>query len=141
MSGHLLWRDTFSMYGLFYHVNVPLMRGHLVNVDRIFWFSVPANAGSNHYFRNSFLKMFYFQNGDRQTARRVVGKTTLYREFGYKAVGRGPRFSAAGGNAKWACLNLLRIALTVLKKQVNNVNDNERLSTSCLFGVAADINR
>ena len=31
MSGHLLWRDTFSMYGLFYHVNVPLMRGHLVN--------------------------------------------------------------------------------------------------------------
>ena len=21
MSGHLLWRDTFSMYGLFYHVN------------------------------------------------------------------------------------------------------------------------
>ena len=65
----------------------------------------------------------------------------LYREFGYKAVGRGPRFSAAGGNAKWACLNLLRIALTILKKQVNNVNDNERLSTSCLFGAAADTNR
>ena len=42
----------------------------------------------------------------------------LYREFGYKAVGQGPRFSAAGGNAKWACLNLLRIALTILKKQV-----------------------
>ena len=63
----------------------------------------------------------------------------LYREFGYQAVGRGPRFSAAGGNAKWACLNLLRIALTILKKQVNN--DNERLSTSCLFGAAADINR
>ena len=27
MSGHLLCRDTFSVYGLFYHVNVPLMRG------------------------------------------------------------------------------------------------------------------
>ena len=65
----------------------------------------------------------------------------LYREFGYKAVGRGPRFSAAGGNAKWACLNLLRIALTILnlKKQVNNVN--ERMSTCCLFDSAADINR
>ena len=33
MSGHLLWQDTFSMYGMFYHVNVPLMRGHLVNAD------------------------------------------------------------------------------------------------------------
>ena len=70
-----------------------------------------------------------------------VVEKTLYREFGYKAVGRGPRFSATGGNAKWACLNLLRIALTILKKQVNNVNANERLSTSCLFGAAADINR
>ena len=65
-----------------------------------------------------------------------MGKTTLYREFGYKT--RGPRFSAAGGNTKWACLNLLRIALTILKKQVNDVNDNERLSTSGLFGAAAD---
>ena len=26
-NGHLLCWDTFSMYGLFYHVNVPLMRG------------------------------------------------------------------------------------------------------------------
>ena len=52
MSGHLLWRDTFSMYGLFYHVNVPQMRGHLVTADRIFWFSVPAKAESNNYFRN-----------------------------------------------------------------------------------------
>ena len=137
MSGHLLCRDTFSMYGLFYHVNVPLMRGPLVTADRIFWFSVPAKADSNNYFRNFFLKICYFQNGDGQTAQCVVGKTTLYREFGYKAVGRGPRFSAAGGNAKWACLNLLRIALTILKKQVNNVNDNERLSTSCLFSTAA----
>ena len=107
--------------------------------DRIFWFSVPVD--SNNYFRNFFLKIFYFQNGDGQTARYVVGKTTLYREFLYKAVGRGPRFFAAGGNAKWACLNLLRIALTILKKQVNNVNGNEQLSTSCLFGAAADINR
>ena len=65
----------------------------------------------------------------------------LYLEFGYKAVGRGPRFSAARGNAKWACLNLLRIALIILKKQVNNVNDNEQLSTGCLFGAAADTNR
>ena len=109
--------------------------------DRIFWFSVPAKVDSNYYFCNFFLEIFYFKNGDGQTARCVVGKTMLYREFGYKAVGRGPRFSAAGGNAKWACLNLLRIALTILKKQVNNVNDNERLSTSCLFGAAADIIR
>ena len=71
----------------------------------------------------------------------VVGKTMFYREFLYKAVGHVPRFSAAGGNAKWACLSLLRIALTILKKQVNNVNDNERVSTCCLFDVAADINR
>ena len=68
MSGHLLWRDTFSIYGLFYHVNVPLMRGHLVNADRIFWFSVPAKADSNHCFRNFFLEIFYFQNGDGQSA-------------------------------------------------------------------------
>ena len=106
--------------------------------DRIFWFSVPAKADSNHYFRDFFLKIFYFQNGDGQTARCVVGKTTLYRRFEYKAVGRRPRFSATGGNTKWACLNLLRIALTILKKQVNNVN--ERVSTCCLFGAAADIN-
>ena len=33
MSGHLLCRDTFSMYALFYHVNVLLMKGHLVNAD------------------------------------------------------------------------------------------------------------
>ena len=76
MSGHLLWRDTFSMYRLFYHVNVPLMRGHLVNADRIFWFSVPAKADSNNYFRNFFLEIFYFENGDGQTAWCVVGKTT-----------------------------------------------------------------
>ena len=63
----------------------------------------------------------------------------FYRGFGYKAVGGGPRFSAAGGKAKWACLNLLRIALTILKKQVNNVN--ERVSNCCLFDAAADINR
>ena len=88
-------------------------------MDRIFWFSVPAKADSNHYFRDFFLKIFYFQNGDEQTARCVVGKTMFYRGFGYKAVSRGPRFSAA----KWACLNLLRIALTILKKQVNNVNE------------------
>ena len=82
MSGHLLCRDTFSMYGLFYHVNDPLIRGQ----------------------------------------RCVGGKTMLYRGFGYKA--------AARGNAIWTCLNLLRIALTILKKQVNNVN--ERVSTCCL---------
>ena len=63
----------------------------------------------------------------------------FYRGLGYKAVGHGPRFSAAGGNAKWACLNLLRIALTILKKQVNNVN--ECVSTCCLFDAATDINR
>ena len=63
----------------------------------------------------------------------------FYRGFGHKAVGRGPRFSAARGNAKWACLNLLRIALIILKKLVNNVN--ERVSTCCLFDAAADINR
>ena len=63
----------------------------------------------------------------------------FYCGLGYKAVGGGPRFSAAGGNVKWACLNLLRIALTILKKQVNNVN--ERVSTCCLFDAAADINR
>ena len=27
-----------------------------------------------------------------------------------------PDFLPPGGNAKWACLNLLRIALTILKK-------------------------
>ena len=106
------------------------MRGHLLNTDRIFWFSVPAKVNSNHYFRDFFLEIFYFQNGDGQTARCIVGKKMLYRGSGYKAVDRGPRFSAARGNAKWACLNLLRIALTILKKQVNNVN--ERVST-CLF--------
>ena len=63
----------------------------------------------------------------------------LYRGFGYKAVGRGLRFSAAGRNAKWACLNLFRIALTIIKKHVNNVNERE--STGCLFDGAADINR
>ena len=46
------------MYGLFYHVNVRLMRGHLVNADRIFWFSVPAKVDSNHYFRDFFLEIF-----------------------------------------------------------------------------------
>ena len=76
-------------------------------MDRIFWFSVPAKADSNHYFRDFFLKIFYFQNGDGQTARCVVGKTMFYRGFRYKAVGGGPRFSATGVNAKWACLNLL----------------------------------
>ena len=100
--------------------------------DRIFWFFVPAKADRNNYFRDFFLQIFYFQNGDRQTVWCVVGKTMLYRGFGYKAVGRGPRFSAAVGNAKWACLNLLRIALTILKKQVNNVN--ECVSTCCLNG-------
>ena len=74
MSRHLLCRDTFSMYRLFYHVNVPLMRGHLLNADRIFWFSVPAKADSNHYFRDFFLEIFYFQNGNGQTARCVLGK-------------------------------------------------------------------
>ena len=33
---------------LFYHVNVPLMGGHLVNVDRIFWLYVPAKVDSNN---------------------------------------------------------------------------------------------
>ena len=70
---------------------------------------------SNHYFRDFFLKIFYFQNGDGQTAWCLVGKTMFYRGFGYKAVDGGPRFSAAGGNAKLACLKLLRIALTILK--------------------------
>ena len=57
MSGHLLWQDTFSMYGLFYHVNVPLMRGHLVNADsgQDILVSVPAKADSNNYFRNFIL--------------------------------------------------------------------------------------
>ena len=64
--------------------------------DRIFWFSVPAKADSNHYFRDFFLEIFYFQNGDGQTARCVLGKPMLYCGFEYKAVGRGPRFSAAG---------------------------------------------
>ena len=65
MSGHLLWRDTFSTYGLFYHVNVPLPgERRQRTADRICWFSVPAKAGSNRYFRNFFLEIFYFQNGD-----------------------------------------------------------------------------
>ena len=75
-----------------------------------------------------FLSKYFISKMVTDKQHGVVGKTTLYREFGYKAVCCGPRFSAAGGNAKWACLNLLRIALTILKKQVNNVNDNERLS-------------
>ena len=61
------------MYGLFYHVNAPLMRGHVVNVDRIFWFTVPAKADTNHYFRDFISKM----TTDKQR-------------------GHGPRFSAAG---------------------------------------------
>ena len=60
MSGHLLFRDTFSMYRLFYHVNVFLMRGHLVNVDMIFLFSVSAKADSNHYFRGFFSRNILF---------------------------------------------------------------------------------
>ena len=48
MRGHLLCRDTISMYELFYHVNVPLMRGHLVDADKIFWFSLPAKADIKH---------------------------------------------------------------------------------------------
>ena len=80
------------MYGLFYHVNVPVMRGHRLmrTADRIFWYFVPAKVDSNNYFRNFFLKIFYFQNGDIQTARCVVGKTMFYRGFGYKAVDREP---------------------------------------------------
>ena len=30
---------------------------------------------SNHYFGDFFLEIFYFQNGDGQTMRCVVGKT------------------------------------------------------------------
>ena len=56
--------------------------------DRVFWFSVRAKADSNHYFRDFFLEIFYFQNGDGQTARCVVGKTMFYSRFGYMAVGR-----------------------------------------------------
>ena len=105
------------MHGLFYHVNVPLMRGHLVNAaaDRIFWFSVPAQT------QNILFPKW------RRTNSGVVRKTMLYRGFGYKVV------------AKWTCLNLLRIALTILKKQVKNVN--EQVSTCCLFDAAVDINR
>ena len=60
MSGHLLCWDTFSMYGPFYHVNVPLMRGHLVNADsgQDILFFVPAKADSNNYFRDFFSKCF-----------------------------------------------------------------------------------
>ena len=60
MSGHQLCRDTFSMYGLFYYVNVPLMRGHLINAGMIFWFSVPAKADSNNYFRDFFSRNILF---------------------------------------------------------------------------------
>ena len=36
------------MYGLFCHVNVPLMRGHPVDVDsrQIFWLYVPPKVDS-----------------------------------------------------------------------------------------------
>ena len=125
------------MYGLFYHVNVPLIRGHLVNADSgqrtgYFGFLSLLRQTVIIILVIFFHKIFYFQNGDGQTALCVVGKTMFYRGFGYKAVGRGSHFSAA----KWACLNLLRIALTILK---NNVN--ERMSTCCLFDTAADISR
>ena len=133
MSGHLLCRDTFSMYGRFYHVNVPLMR------TGYFGFLSQLRQTVFIIFVIFFLEIFYFKNGDGQTAWCVVGKTMFY--HGYKAVGCGPRLSAAVVNAKSACLNLLKIALTILKKQVNNVNDNERVSTCCLFDAAADINR
>ena len=36
MAGHFLndiEKVSLTMYGLFYHVNVPLMRGHLVNAE------------------------------------------------------------------------------------------------------------
>ena len=129
MSRHLLCRDTFSMYGLIYHANVHLMRGHLLNADsgQDIWFSVPAKADSSNYFRDFFLEIFYFQNGDGQTVRCVVGETMLYRGFG---------FSATGGNTKWTCLNLLGITLAILKKQVNDVN--KRVSTY-LFDAATNI--
>ena len=52
------------MYGLFAHVNVPLIGDtwSTRTADRIFWFYVPAKADSNNYFRDFFLKIFYFQN-------------------------------------------------------------------------------
>ena len=41
--------------------------------DMIFWFSVTAKVDSINYFRDFLLgKIFYFQNGDGQTARCVV---------------------------------------------------------------------
>ena len=46
MSGHPVCRDSLSMYGLFCHVNVPLMSGHPVDVDAdsICWLYVPPKA-------------------------------------------------------------------------------------------------
>ena len=43
----------------------------------IFWFYVPAKADSSHYFRDFFVEIFYFQNGDEQTAQCVVGKNNV----------------------------------------------------------------
>ena len=67
-------------------------------------------------------------------------RAPLLRGFVCKVVGlwTTPDFLLPGGNAKWTCLDLLRIALTILKKHyVNNVN--ERVSTCYLFCAAADI--
>ena len=46
----------------------------------------------------------------------LYSRASLLRGFGYNAVGRGPQI--------WACLNLLRITLTILKKhKANNVSE------------------
>ena len=46
MSEHPLCRDTLSMYGLFCHVNVPLVWGHpwRRTADRIFSLCVPPKV-------------------------------------------------------------------------------------------------
>ena len=37
-GGHLPWADIFPMYELLSNLIQPLMNGHLLNADRVFWF-------------------------------------------------------------------------------------------------------
>ena len=44
MSGHPVCQDSLSMYGLFCHVNVPVMSVHPVDADSICWLYAPPKA-------------------------------------------------------------------------------------------------
>ena len=82
-SGHLLCRDTISMYELFYHVNVPLMKGHLVDAtaDNIFWFSFLLRRTSSINFKKQSVEIFYLQNGGRQSNKSPPFQLTKHKQI------------------------------------------------------------